>query len=116
MAKRNTFFEDETLEKKIDIKPLGRTLEYILPYKKVLFLVSAMLLLASVASLIPPRLLKLIVDEVVVNQDYRQLFLVAGGLVLLAALEITTTFIQTRSMGKMGLTSFLTLLLWFLTF
>ena len=36
MAKRNTFFEDEQLEKKIDIKQLGKTLKYILPYKKVL--------------------------------------------------------------------------------
>ena len=38
MAKRNTFFEDEQIEKKIDIKQLGRTLKYILPYKKLLFL------------------------------------------------------------------------------
>ena len=35
MAKRNTFFEDEQLEKKIDIKQLGKTLKYILPYKKI---------------------------------------------------------------------------------
>lgn len=103
MAKRNTFFEDEKIEKKIDIKQLGRTLKYILPYKKLLFLVSSMMLVAAVVSLLPPRLLKLIVDEVVVNQDYRELALVGGGLVLLAAVEILSTFIQARSMGKMGL-------------
>ena len=34
MAKRNTFFEDEKIEKKIDIKQLGRTVKYILPEKK----------------------------------------------------------------------------------
>ena len=103
MAKRNTFFEDEKIEKKIDIKQLGRTLKYILPYKKLLFLVSSMMLVAAVVSLLPPRLLKLIVDEVVVKQDYRELALVGGGLVLLAAVEILSTFIQARSMGKMGL-------------
>ena len=103
MAKRNTFFEDEKIEKKIDIKQLGRTVKYILPYKKILLLVSAMLLVVSVVSLLPPRLLKLVVDEVVVNEDYRQLFLVGGGLVLLAAVEILSTFLQSRSMGKMGL-------------
>lgn len=103
MAKRNTFFEDEQLEKKIDIKQLGKTLKYILPYKKVLALMSTMLLIASVASLLPPRLLRLIVDETVVNRDYKQLILVCAGLVVLAAIEIISTFIQSRTMGKTGM-------------
>lgn len=103
MAKRNTFFEDEKIEKKIDLKQLGRTVQYILPYKKILLMVSIMMLVAAVVSLLPPRLLKLIVDEIVVNKDYRELALVGVGLVLLAAVEILSTFIQARSMGKMGL-------------
>jgi len=103
VAKRNTFFEDEKIEKKIDIKQLGRTMKYILPYKKLLILVSGMMLIASVVSLFPPRLLKLIVDEVVVNKDYKQLAMVGVALILLAAVEIISTFIQTRSMGNMGL-------------
>lgn len=103
MAKRNTFFEDEKLEKKIDIKQLGRTLKYILPYKKLLLLMSCMMLIAAVVSLLPPRLLKLIVDEVVVDKDYKQLFIVGFGLIFLAVLEILATFIQSRTMGKMGL-------------
>ncbi len=103
MAKRNTFFEDEKIEKKIDIKQLGRTVQYILPYKKILLMVSIMMLVAAVVSLLPPRLLKLIVDEIVVNKDYHELALVGVGLVLLAAVEILSTFIQARSMGKMGL-------------
>ncbi|MBE5884434.1 MAG: ABC transporter ATP-binding protein [Lachnospiraceae bacterium] len=103
MAKRNTFFEDEQIERKIDIKQLGRTVKYILPYKKILLLVTCMMLTAAVVSLLPPRLLKLIVDEVVVDQDYRRLILIASGLVFLAAMEILATFVQARSMGKMGL-------------
>lgn len=103
MAKRNTFFEDEKIEKKIDIKQLGRTFKYILPYKKILLLVSSMMLIAAVVSLLPPRLLKLIVDDVVDKKDYRELFLVGLGLIFLSAVEILSTFIQTRSMGKMGL-------------
>lgn len=103
MAKRNTFFEDEQLEKKIDIKQLGKTLKYILPYKKVLLLMSSMLLIASVASLMPPRLLRLIVDETVVNKDYKQLILVCVGLVVLSAIEIFTSFLQSRTMGKTGM-------------
>ncbi len=103
MATRNTYFEDEKIEKKIDLKQLRRTLAYILPYKRLLALVSCMMLVAAVVSLLPPRLLKLVVDEVVANQDYRQLALVSGGLALLAAAEILSSFVQARSMGKMGL-------------
>lgn len=103
VAKRNTYFEDETIEKKIDLKQLARTVQYILPYRKILVLVTCMMLVAAVVSLYPPRLLKQIVDEVVVDQDYRQLALLAFGMVLLAAVEILSTFIQSRSMGKMGL-------------
>ena len=103
MAKRNTYFEDEKIEKKIDLKQLRRTLAYILPYRRLLVLVSCMMLVAAVVSLLPPRLLKLVVDEVVANQDYRQLALVGGGLALLAAVEILSSFVQARSMGKMGL-------------
>lgn len=103
MAKRNTFYEDEKIEKKIDIKQLGKTLQYILPYKKLLIWVSCMMLIASVVSLFPPRLLKIVVDEVVVDKNYRQLALVGAGLVLLAIVEVLSTFIQARSMGSMGL-------------
>lgn len=104
MAKRNTFYEDETLEKKIDLKQLTRTIKYIVPHKKILFSVTIMMLVASVVSLIPPRLLKIIIDQTVVNKDYRQLAYMGGSLVILAALEIIFTFIQTRAMGKMGFT------------
>ena len=102
MAKRNTFFEDEKIEKKIDMKQLLRTLKYILPYKKILVLVSVMMLVAAVVSLLPPRLLKVIVDKTVVEKNYRELALVGGGLVLHSAVEILSTFIQSRSMGRMG--------------
>ena len=36
MAQRNTYFQDEEVTKKIDLKQLGRTLKYILPHKKIL--------------------------------------------------------------------------------
>ncbi|MCR5310296.1 MAG: ABC transporter ATP-binding protein/permease [Lachnospiraceae bacterium] len=102
MAKRNTYFQDEVIERKIDIKQLGRTLRYVLPHRKVLIFMSTLMLITSVVSLIPPRLLKTIVDRVVPTEDYKLLAYVAGGLVFLAAVEIITTFVQTRVMGKMG--------------
>lgn len=102
MAKRNTFFEDEVIEKKIDVKQLKRTIKYIIPYKKVLILVTLMMLVAAVVSQLPARLLKVIVDDVVVNKDIKLLILVSSGLVLLAAAEIISSFVQARQMGKMG--------------
>ena len=40
MAKRNTYFEDEVVHKKIDIKQFGRILKYIMPYKHIFIIVS----------------------------------------------------------------------------
>ena len=52
MAKRNTYFQDEVIERKIDIKQLGRTLRYVLPYKKVFFLVGILMFVSSLVALI----------------------------------------------------------------
>ncbi len=102
MANRNTFFQDEKIEKKIDFKQLVRTLRYVLPFKKTLIMVGILLLISSVTSLIPPRLLKVIVDSVVTDDNYRQLFLMCGSMFFLAVIEITVTYIQTINMGKVG--------------
>lgn len=102
MAKRNTFFQDEKIEKKIDFKQLMRTLRYVLPYKKIVIGVGVLLFISSVTSLIPPRLLKIIVDRVVVDNDYKQLALMCGSMFLLAIVEIAVTYIQTINMGEVG--------------
>ena len=102
MAKRNTYFQDEVIERKIDLKQLWRTIKYVYPHRKVLLFMSVLMLITSVASLFPPRLLKTIVDSVVPNEDYKLLAFVAGGLVFLSAVEIISTFVQTRVMGRMG--------------
>lgn len=102
MSKRNTFFQDEEIRKKIDVKQFLRTLKYILPYKKIVILVAVLLIVASVTSLIPPRLLKTIVDEVVVDENYRQLAFVGGSMFFLAVIEIAVTYFQTKTMGKVG--------------
>lgn len=102
MANRNTFFQDESINKKIDFKQLMRTLKYALPYKKMIIGVGIMLLISSVVSLIPPRVLKVIVDRVVDNKEYAQLYYLCGMMGLLAIIEILITFFQTRIMGKVG--------------
>ena len=102
MATRNTYFQDEVIQRKIDIKQLGRTLKYITPYKKVFQLVGILMLVSAGTSLIAPLLLRHIINQVVVSQDYRELLLVLIGFVILAAMEIGITFAHQRLMGKMG--------------
>ncbi len=45
MAKRNTYFQDEVITKKVDIKQLGKILRYVLPYKKIVILVAILMLI-----------------------------------------------------------------------
>ena len=102
MAKRNTYFEDEVIEKKIDIKQFGRILRYVIPYIKIFILVGVLMFVAAGVSLISPLLLKLIINEVVVNEDYRELAFIISGLVVLAAIEIGINFAHQRLMGVTG--------------
>lgn len=102
MAKRNTYFQDEVIERKIDIKQLGRTLRYVLPYKKVFFLVGVLMFVSSLVALIPALILKQITDVVIPNQDYAMLAYMVLSMALLAVLEIGITFIHSRLMGKTG--------------
>ena len=61
MAQRNTYFQDEAVEKdKIDIKNLKRLLRYALPHKKLLIFVLIIMLIAVASSMVTPLLLKFI--------------------------------------------------------
>lgn len=102
MAKRNTYFQDEVIERKIDIKQLGRTLRYLLPMKKVFLLVLALMFAASFVSLIPPLVIKEITDRVIPDKDYAQLAYMVLSMVALAVIEISITFLHARLMGKAG--------------
>ncbi len=102
MAKRNTYFQDEVIERKIDLKQLGRTLRYLLPYKKIFIIVLVLMFVSSLVSLIPPLVLKEITDRVIPNKDHAQLIYMVLCMVALAVIEIGITFIHARMMGKAG--------------
>lgn len=102
MAKRNTYFQDEVVERKVDIRQLGRIVRYILPHTKYFVSVIVLMIIASAVSMISPMLLKKIINEVVVSENYRMLALVISGMVVLAAIEIVTTWLHERLMGIMG--------------
>lgn len=102
MAQRNTYFQDEVIERKIDIKQLGRTLKYIIPYKKVFALVFVLMLISAAAAMIAPLFFRYIINTLVYTKDYRTYALIITGLVALAALEIGINFAHQRLMGKTG--------------
>ncbi len=102
MAQKNTYFQDEVIQKKIDVKQFGRTIRYVLPYRKIFLLVCVLMLISAVASMIAPLLLKYIINQLVFTKDYRELTYIIGGLVLLASMEIGITFAHQRLMGTTG--------------
>jgi len=102
MAKRNTYFQDEVIQRKIDMKQMGRTLRYVVPHWKVIAIVGILMIVSSLAALIPTVLLKKITDEIVKTTEYRQLAMVIGSLAILAMVDIGITFIHSRLMGRMG--------------
>ncbi|MBQ9865453.1 MAG: ABC transporter ATP-binding protein [Lachnospiraceae bacterium] len=102
MAKRNTYFEDEKIEKKIDLKQFGRILSYILPYKKIFILVLFLMGVSSVIGLISPLLLRAIINKVTVDADMRMLGMIIGAMAFIALTEITITYLHQTLMGKLG--------------
>lgn len=102
MAKRNTYFQDEVVERKIDLKQLGRILKYILPHKKVFLFVGLLMMISSLAALLPAQALKYITDVAIPEADYAKVAYMVGCMILLAALEIGITFVYSRLMGKTG--------------
>lgn len=105
MSTRNTYFQDETVEKqKIDLKNLKRLLRYAVPYRCMFILVLLLMLIAVASSLVTPLLLQYIVNTVIpdFSDDYRQFAVAIGCFVLAGAAEIGITFFQQRKMGRMG--------------
>lgn len=109
MAKRNTYFQDEEVQRKIDMKQFGRVLRYMLPYKGILALVGCLMAVSAGVAMVSPLLLKKIINEVVVvkgnvelTENYRMLALVILGMAVLSALEIIMNYVHQRLMGILG--------------
>lgn len=102
MAQKNTYFENEIIYNKVDIHQFGRIMKYILPFKKLFMLIFGLMLGTAVVSMIPPVLLKRIINSTVYTKDTRELILLIAGMVVLAGLEIGVTYVQQVLMGKLG--------------
>ena len=103
MSQRNTYFQDETVEKdKIDIKNLRRLMRYALPHKKLFIFVMVLLLIAVVSSVVSPLLLKYVINRAIPDRDYQLFLELLGGFILCGFTEIAISYVQTRGLGRMG--------------
>lgn len=102
MAKRNTYFQDEVIERKIDIRQLARVVRYAFPYKKYFILVAVLMVLASMLAMVTPLLLKQVINVAVPSEDFGLLVILIAGMAVLALTEIGINFAHQRIMGKVG--------------
>ena len=102
MAMRNTYFQDEVIRKKFDIKQFGRVLRYMKPYRGSFVLVGILMLVSAGLAMITPLLLRRIIDKVVLTEEYRTLAFVIASMAAIALLEITINFFHQRIMGIVG--------------
>ncbi len=107
MTKRNTYFMDEELNSdRVDVKYLKRLLSRIAPRKK-LFLVALILLVASsVAALVPPVIIRVIVNHVVPMEAggarTRELVLYLVALGAMGVLTAVLPYFHKLIMGTIG--------------
>ncbi|MBO4324702.1 MAG: ABC transporter ATP-binding protein [Lachnospiraceae bacterium] len=102
MAKKNTYFQDEVIRKKFDIRQFGRVLRYMKPYRGSFIIVGILMLVSAGLAMITPLLLREIIDNVVVTEEYRTLAFVIASMAAIAILEITVNFFHQRIMGIVG--------------
>ena len=73
-----------------------------MPYKHIFIIVSVLMLVSACMALLPPMLLRYIINDVIIEKDMAKLFYVVCGLIFLAATDIGLTYAQQRMMGQMG--------------
>ncbi|MDR1471734.1 MAG: ABC transporter ATP-binding protein/permease [Synergistaceae bacterium] len=91
-----------------DFKPYLRLLDYCMPYKSRLIPAVVCMVVSSALSVIPPWMIKYIVDDVLANEKgaresrLRVLALVAGGMVLISVLKAVFSYCHGYLMAWVG--------------
>ncbi|MBR0143449.1 MAG: ABC transporter ATP-binding protein [Clostridia bacterium] len=101
---RNKFDIDETLETPFSLKHLVRASAYILKHKWRMLLALALSALASIASLINPRLTKYAVDVAIPGKDIKMLVIVSVLLLVSMSATIWLNVLRSRIMARVAQT------------
>jgi ATP-binding cassette, subfamily B, multidrug efflux pump len=99
---RNKFDIDEKLEGQFNLNHLKRLFSYVKPYNRKIYFVVALMLIASVAGLIGPYLVKIAIDDRIPNGNIQGLWVLAG--IFLLSLIITGACLKykIRVMNQVG--------------
>ena len=103
--KRNTYYMDEVVTtEKVDVKYFKRLLSRIVPYKKLFILAFILLAASSLVSLLPPYIIRAIVNNVIPAGDakQRELVLYITALGVLGVLTAVLPYFHQRIMGTLG--------------
>ena len=105
---RNRYYEDEKTNYKFNSSSIKKALKYCIPYKKILISMSALMLVMSFVSLLPPMINTYIVDYVLSKKglfglDWLTLALILVGAYALAVISTTVfSYFRTLYMTKTG--------------
>ena len=103
--KRNTYYTDEVIEvKRLDVKYIKRLLAHVIPKKKAFILALILLAASSVVSLLPPVIIRAIVNHVVPAGEgrMRAFALYTAGLAALGVLTALLPYFHRTIMGTLG--------------
>ncbi|MBW9153063.1 ABC transporter ATP-binding protein [Clostridium estertheticum] len=84
---RNKYDVDEKLESEFNMGHVKRLMRYVIPYKKKMVITIVIMLIASVANLIGPYLIKVALDSKIPNKD-------VAGLIILSLIYLVTVIIN----------------------
>ncbi len=99
---RNTYFQDEQIEKKWNPKQLAKIGAYVVKYKFELILGLILMGVASVCSLGGPYISKIIMDDMIPNKNIRGVLLAVLIYIGLIIAQAVFTIIKGFLMNKMG--------------
>ncbi len=103
--KRNTYYLDEEINTdKVDIRYLSRLIKSIGPKKNLFFLALLLLIVSSVAALVPPAIIRYLVNDVLAAEESRSASLVfcMVGLGVLGIVTSVLPYFHKRIMGTVG--------------
>lgn len=98
MARRNTYKEDEVLETPFEFRHLLRASVYIKKYAGKMIFALILSAIGGVMGLFGPKLTQLALDGAIPDKNVRQLWILAGLLVLTFVIGVIFTTIRSRIM------------------
>lgn len=99
---RNKYDIDESLESPFDIRHFKRALKYVGKYKGKMFLALTLSAIAAVTALFAPVITQYALDNTIPKGDTRELFILAGLLVVTIAVSVGFSTVRSRIMTIVG--------------